>query len=302
MTYLGSMVGPKRKAQAKAARRGRTRRRTWTAGPPYKKVPGVKLLSLVCSSAVVKLMTIDVWGTLVPVEPAVKAVVDAIHRSLGGRVPYQTLHALVNEERRKMKLNRRERQEVVPPIYTLLNIQRQLRSRGINASFDVYQVQDAIDEAVSRLEVQPYEDAVEAVKHARAEGYRVGIISNVLLWRSRATRGLLANLGISQLVDLQLYADDVGYVKPAVQIFEAARALLVGDVVPDVYLHIGDDFYEDFLGALMAGYGAVLIDRWGQYTKRDVTESVTCRAYIVKSLKTLPLVLHEAESCVPRSQ
>lgn len=247
-------------------------------------------------------MTIDVWGTLVPVEPAVKAVVDAIHRSLGGRVPYQTLHALVNEERRKMKLNRRERQEVVPPIYTLLNIQRQLRSRGINASFDVYQVQDAIDEAVSRLEVQPYEDAVEAVKHARAEGYRVGIISNVLLWRSRATRSLLANLGISQLVDLQLYADDVGYVKPAVQIFEAARALLVGDVVPDVYLHIGDDFYEDFLGALMAGYGAVLIDRWGQYTKRDVTESVTCRAYIVKSLKTLPLVLHEAESCVPRSQ
>ncbi|ABL87530.1 HAD-superfamily hydrolase, subfamily IA, variant 1 [Pyrobaculum islandicum DSM 4184] len=248
-----------------------------------------------------KIITIDVWGTLVPVEPAIKAVVDVLHKSLGGRIPYQTVQALINEERRKMKLARREKHEVVPPIYTLLDIQRQLRNRGINTFFDVYQTQDAIDDAISRLEITPYEDAVEAIKHAKAEGYRIGIISNVLLWRSRATRKLLETLGISQLVDLQLYADDIGYVKPAVQIFEAAKTLLLGDVEPDVYLHIGDDFYEDFLGALMAGYGAVLIDRREQHTKRELTEAVPCRAYIVRSLKALPLVLHEAESCIKPS-
>mgnify|MGYP001626245786 FL=1 len=249
------------------------------------------------NNAVSKMITFDVWGTLLPIEPAIKTVVEVLHKSLGGRVPFQTVHALVSEERRKMKLARREKHEVVPPISVMLNIQKQLRSRGVNASFDVYQVQDAVDEAVSRLEVAPYEDAVEAIKVAKGEGYRVGVISNVLMWRSRATRKLLEGLGISNLLDLQIYADDIGYVKPAVQIFEAARTLLLGDVVPDVYLHVGDDFYEDFLGALTASYGAVLVDRRGEYAKKEVIESVPCRAYIVRSLKTLPLVLHEVEAC-----
>jgi putative hydrolase of the HAD superfamily len=248
------------------------------------------------------MITVDVWGTLIPIEAAIKAVVDVIHRGLGGKVPHQTVQALVNEERRKMKLARREKHEVVPPIYTLLDMYKQLRDRGVNVFFDVYQVQDAIDDAVSRLEVAPYEDAIEAVKQAKAEGYRIGIISNVLFWRSRATRRLLENLGISQLVDLQLYADDIGFVKPSVQVFEAAKMLLLGDAVPDVYLHVGDDFYEDFLGALMAGYGAVLVDRLGRYSKREVTESVPCRAYVVRSLKALSLVLHEVERCVGATQ
>ena len=248
------------------------------------------------------MVTFDVWGTLIPIEPAIKTVVDAIHKALGGRLPHQTVQALVNDERRKMKLARREKHEVVPPIYTLLDMYKQLRDRGVGVFFDVHQVQDAVDDAVSRLEVSPFEDAVEAIKLAKAEGYKVGVISNVLFWRSRATRRLLESLGISQLVDLQLYADDIGYVKPSVQVFEAAKMLLLGDAEPDVYLHVGDDFYEDFLGALMASYGAVLVDRRGQYTKKEVTESVPCRAYMVRSLKALPLVLHEVEQCVGASQ
>lgn len=247
-----------------------------------------------------KIVTVDVWGTLISIEPALKTVVDVIHKGLGGRVPYHTVQALIKEERRKMKLARRERHVVVPPLYTLLNMQKQLRDRGVNIYFDVYQIQDAIDDAISRLEITPEEDAVEAVRTAKREGYRVGIISNVMLWRSRATRRLLENLGLSQLIDLQLYADDIGYVKPAVQIFDAARVLLLGDVVPDVYLHIGDDFYEDFLGALMAGYGAVLIDRRGEYVKKDLYESIPCRAYMARSLKAMPLVLHNMENCVTK--
>jgi len=196
------------------------------------------------------MVTFDVWGTLIPIEPAIKTVVDAIHKALGGRLPHQTVQALVNEQRRRMKLARREKHEVVPPIYTLLDMCKQLRDRGVGLFFDVHQVQDAIDDAISHLEVSPFEDAVEAIKLAKAEGYKVGIISNVLFWRSRATRKLLESLGISQLVDLQLYADDIGYVKPSVQVFEAAKMLLLGDAEPDVYLHVGDDFYEDFLGVL----------------------------------------------------
>ncbi|MEM1733580.1 MAG: HAD family hydrolase [Pyrobaculum sp.] len=246
----------------------------------------------------IKIVTFDVWGTILPIEPAIKTIIDVVHKHLGGKVPYQTIYALINEERRKMKLARREKQEVVPPMYTLLRIQKLLRDKGVGVYFDVYQIQDAIDDAVSKLEVQPHEDAVDALKTVRREGYRIGVISNVLFWRSKATRRLLEGIGLNQFIDLQLYADDVGYVKPSVQVFDAAKTLLIGDAVPDVYLHIGDDFYEDFLGALMSGYGSVLVDRNGSYTKKDVHESVPCRAYIVKNLKTMALVLHEVENCV----
>jgi len=49
-----------------------------------------------------KIVTFDVWVTLIPIEPAIKAVVDVIHRGLGGKVPHQTVQALVNEERRSL--------------------------------------------------------------------------------------------------------------------------------------------------------------------------------------------------------
>ncbi|MEL9991618.1 MAG: HAD family hydrolase [Thermoproteus sp.] len=246
----------------------------------------------------IKAITFDVWGTILPVEPAIKAVADVLVKTLGGRASWSSVYSFIQEERRALKLARRERQEFVPPTYNLFRIKRKMKERGMAADFDVYEVQNAIDRAVGSLDVRPLQDAVEALKAARDDGYKVGIVSNILLWSSKATRELLAKLDITGLLDAQIYADDVGVVKPNPRIFEMALTVLVGDVMPDVYVHVGDDFYEDFLGAMMADYQAVLVDRGGVYIKRDYHEAVPCRAYIVRDLKVLGLITHQIESCV----
>lgn len=248
----------------------------------------------------VKAATFDVWGTLLSIEPAIKTVADVLAKASGGRAPWNTIYSFVQEERRALKLARRERQELIPPTYNLFNIRRRLKERGIAADFDVYEVQDKIDEAIAGLDVKPYQDAVEALKRIRDDGYKLGIISNVLLWRSKATRALLAKLDLSSLFDAQIYADDVGAVKPSVRVFEMAVAMLVGDIIPDIYVHVGDDFYEDFLGAIMSDYRAALVDRQGLYIKRDYHEALPCKAYIIRELKLLPVITHQLESCASR--
>ncbi|CCC81321.1 HAD family hydrolase [Thermoproteus tenax] len=248
----------------------------------------------------IKAMTFDVWGTIFPVEPAIKVVADVLTKALGNRVPWSTIYSFIQDERRALKLARRERQELIPPTYNLFNIRRKLRERGILADFDVYEAQDLIDKAVGALEISPFLDAVEAAKAARDDGYKLGIVSNVLLWRSRATRELLTKYGIADLFDVQIYADDVGYVKPSIKLFEMASSLLAGDVIPDVYIHVGDDLFEDFLGAIMSGFQAVLVDRAGVYIKREYHEAIPCRAYIARDLRALPLIAHQIESCVSR--
>ncbi len=248
----------------------------------------------------VKAITFDVWGTILPVEPAIKVVADVLTKALGGRVQWSSIYSFVQDERRALKLARRERQEFIPPTYNLYKIKRKLKERGIAADFDVYEVQNEIDEAVSSLDVKPFQDAVEALRAVRDDGYKVGVISNILLWRSRATRELLSKLDIAGLLDVQIYADDVGSVKPSPRIFEMALTVLVGDIIPDVYVHVGDDFYEDFVGALMADYGSILVDREGRYVKREYHEAVPCRAYIVRDLKMIGVITHQIESCETR--
>ncbi len=248
----------------------------------------------------IKAITFDVWGTILPVEPAIKVVADVLTKALGGRIQWSSIYSFVQEERRALKLARRERQEFIPPTYNLYRIKRKLRERGVAADFDVYEVQNMVDQAVSNLDIKPHEDAVEALRTAKDDGYKIGVISNILLWRSKATRELLSRLELADLLDAQIYADDVGSVKPSPRIFEMALTVLVGDMIPDVYVHVGDDFYEDFIGALMADYQAVLVDRDGRYVKKDYHEAIPCRAYIVRDLKTLGLITHQIESCVAR--
>jgi Predicted hydrolase (HAD superfamily) len=248
----------------------------------------------------VKAITFDVWGTILPVEPAIKVVADVLTRALGGRVPWSSVYSFVHEERRSLKLARRERQEFVPPTYNLYRIKRKLKERGIAADFDVYEAQNEIDKAIGSLDVRPFQDALDALKAVKDDGYKVGVVSNILLWRSGATRELLSKLDVAGLLDAQIYADDVGSVKPSPRIFEMALTVLVGDMMPDVYLHVGDDFYEDFMGALMADYGSVLVDRGGLYIKKEYHEAVPCRAYIIRDLKMLGVITHQIESCEAR--
>jgi putative hydrolase of the HAD superfamily len=100
-----------------------------------------------------------------------------------------------------------------------------------------------------------YDDVAPALRRLREAGMPVGIISN---WDTRL-EGILAGLGLRELVDVVVSSAAVGLHKPDPRIFEYACASL--GVEPARCAHVGDHYYADVVGARAVGMTPVLIDR-----------------------------------------
>jgi len=115
-----------------------------------------------------------------------------------------------------------------------------------------------------------YEDTLPALQRLKSEGFKTAIISNTpwgspaMLWREE-----IARLGLSEYVDRIVFCRDVGWRKPARQIFEFALEKLQAQ--PQQCIFVGDDPRRDLLGPRAVGIEAVLIDRRG--TMHDAEEA-----------------------------
>jgi putative hydrolase of the HAD superfamily len=107
-----------------------------------------------------------------------------------------------------------------------------------------------------------YEDAIPTLDKARARGLRTAIVSNTpwgspaKLWRAEVER-----LGLSEHVDVLVFCSEVGWRKPARQIFVHTLERL--QVPAERCLFVGDDPRWDLVGPRALGMQALLIDRWG---------------------------------------
>lgn len=107
-----------------------------------------------------------------------------------------------------------------------------------------------------------YPDTLKTLRRLRGEGFRTAIISNTpwgspaRLWRGEADR-----LGLTPLVDALVFCRDVGWRKPARQVFEHTLRELGAS--PGVCLFVGDDPRWDLVGPRAVGIDAVIIDRFG---------------------------------------
>jgi HAD superfamily hydrolase (TIGR01549 family) len=94
-----------------------------------------------------------------------------------------------------------------------------------------------------------------ATLHAlRGHGLRLGICSNAP-YRPASMRQQLAHVGLLPLVDAAVFSGEVGWRKPAPQIFRAALEALGAD--PRSTLMVGDRLREDVDGAHAVGMRAV---------------------------------------------
>jgi len=109
---------------------------------------------------------------------------------------------------------------------------------------------------------QVYDDSLSTLEQLRARGFRTAIVSNspwgspARLWREEISR-----LGVGQLVDTAVFCGDVGWRKPACQIFEYALEKLHAS--PERCVFVGDDPRWDLVGPRAIGIDALLIDREG---------------------------------------
>ena len=117
-----------------------------------------------------------------------------------------------------------------------------------------------IDEAM-RLEQEAWwqgvhvgPGVVQTLSTLRREGLRLGICSNAA-YRPASMRAQLEYVGLLELVDGAVFSSEVGWRKPAPQIFTAALDAL--DAQPSTTVMVGDSVSADIDGAHAAGMRAI---------------------------------------------
>jgi putative hydrolase of the HAD superfamily len=113
-----------------------------------------------------------------------------------------------------------------------------------------------------------FDDVAVTLDALRARGIRLGLITNNEPVHQRAK---LAQVGLDTGFDAVVISGEVGFAKPAGEIF--AHACNLAGVDPVASVHVGDRLDLDARGALAAGMRGVWLDRRGEHdgSALDVT-------------------------------
>jgi len=107
-----------------------------------------------------------------------------------------------------------------------------------------------------------YKDTLPALREIKIKGFKTAIVSNTTwgspsnLWRKELKR-----FGLDPYIDVTVFCRDVGWRKPARQIFEYTLEKL--KTKPEECIFVGDDPRWDILGPKAVGITPILIDRNG---------------------------------------
>jgi putative hydrolase of the HAD superfamily len=130
------------------------------------------------------------------------------------------------------------------------------------------------------------EDLPATLSTLRAQGYRLGIVSNTFVAGAVHDRHLELH-GLLEYFPVRIYSSELGYRKPDSRIFR--RALQELDVSPSEALFVGDLVKTDIIGARAAGMTTVLKQPWG--TPRSARPA----DFVVREIADLPSVLNRLE-------
>jgi putative hydrolase of the HAD superfamily len=131
-------------------------------------------------------------------------------------------------------------------------------------------------------EFTPFEDTSPALSQLQADGYCLGIITNL----RRDMKQICQRIGLSQYLDIFINSEDVGVEKPGAPMFLAA--LQQATVAPEEAVHVGDQHRSDVLGARAVGIHPVLIDRGGWHTDVNDCTKIASLAELAPVLAGAP--------------
>jgi HAD superfamily hydrolase (TIGR01549 family) len=127
-----------------------------------------------------------------------------------------------------------------------------------------------------------FDDALPALERLNEMGLKFAIISNA----DSRIRSVLKDLELPPFVDPIVLSDEERIEKPAKDIFLRTIRKVSATLHPDECLHVGDDLYDDYHGALNAGMRAVLLRRPGE--EYDTTTQEEVGVEFVQTLLDLP--------------
>ncbi|MBN1139698.1 MAG: HAD family hydrolase [Anaerolineae bacterium] len=111
-----------------------------------------------------------------------------------------------------------------------------------------------VDQVVAHLDtmrtIQIDAQAVEMVDQLKRRGFRLALVSNMML-PGQLLKAKLQGAGVLSCFDAVIISSDVGYMKPHPEIFY--RALTATGLRPDEVLFVGDSYHQDIVGASRVG-------------------------------------------------
>jgi 2-haloalkanoic acid dehalogenase type II len=124
----------------------------------------------------------------------------------------------------------------------------------------VQRAAEAVAEAWSKAEnFGLYDDVFPCLERLREAGLRLALLSNAV---GHSLEEVVVHFALDAYIEAAISSADVGFMKPAPQLFR--RALETLGVEPGAAVMVGDSVEEDCEGAKAAGCGAVLLDRSGR--------------------------------------
>lgn len=125
-----------------------------------------------------------------------------------------------------------------------------------------------------------FEDTCEVLREIKAEGLKLGIISNAF----PSAKAIIHRLDLGKYFDYVLLSYDIEYIKPDPQIYQFAVNNINVDIDKCVYV---DDRWHLVKAALKLGMGAYLIDRISLVKKELKTKSLVPKISNLNELRDL---------------
>jgi HAD superfamily hydrolase (TIGR01509 family) len=127
-----------------------------------------------------------------------------------------------------------------------------------------------------------YDDVPGALRVLKAQGFRLGLISN----SHRPLESFDAYFDLEGLISVRVSSADHGFLKPHPSIFHAALELM--RVRPEDAAMVGDSFSHDVVGARQVGMRPILIARGDAPVVGD-----DAGVAVIRSLDELPALLSD---------
>lgn len=225
----------------------------------------------------IKLISFDVWNTLLDIKVMIKALGKALSDLLN--LPEEEVMEKILEVREEIK---RIRKDTRGNPEKALEESQELLARALGVEVEI------IKRAAAKATLTVGEEIVllgvkETLKELHGK-YIITTTGNVMFWPSAYTRLILEKFGVCDYITKQFYSDEVKAYKPMREAFLAP--LKHFNIPPSEAIHIGDTRAEDFEGALSVGMYACWIN-----PKAEKIEQIHERGFVVKSVKDLPEVL-----------
>ena len=226
----------------------------------------------------IRLISFDVWNTLLDISIMIKALEKALAEMLN--LPEEEVMRRILETREEIK-NIRKTKSGNPE--KALEESQELLAKALGVDVEI--IKRAATKATLTVNDSIILPGVKETLKKLHGRYIITTTGNVMFWPSAYTRLILEKFGLAEYITKQFYSDETKAYKPMKEAFLAP--LRYFNVSPEEAIHIGDTKAEDFEGALNAGMYACWIN-----PETEKVEQIHEKGFVVKNTKDLLEVLH----------